>query len=266
VCRRCAYVALKPLDRLSLVINGKKDFPPLHLRRYVGPLRSFEMSGAEFMSYLRLIVNLQPDESLLDIGCGCGLMAIPLQEFLSRQARYEGLDVHEPSITWCRRHISSKHPNFKFRHIDVKSHAFNRRGRYAAEEFSFPYEDQAFDVILLKSVFTHMRPPAVDNYCRELSRLLSPKGRCLATFFLLNDRQKELAKTGGNKLHFNFGDDTWRYVYQNSPDSAVAYREDFVHSMLQKHGLSLRSPIIYGSWSGLSDGLSFQDMLLLQKQ
>jgi len=30
-------------------------------------LRSFEMSGAEFMSYLRLIVNLQPDESLLDI-------------------------------------------------------------------------------------------------------------------------------------------------------------------------------------------------------
>jgi hypothetical protein len=73
--RHLGLLALSPLDYLSRPLNNKTDFPPLHLRRYVGPLRSFESSGAEFMSYLRLLASLRPDERILDIGCGFGLMA-----------------------------------------------------------------------------------------------------------------------------------------------------------------------------------------------
>lgn len=71
--RTLAYLALAPLDYVSRIINGKGDFPPLHLRRHVGPLRTFEASGAEFMGYLRLLTGLQPNESILDIGCGLEL-------------------------------------------------------------------------------------------------------------------------------------------------------------------------------------------------
>lgn len=53
--RHLAYICLGPLDYVARIINGKGDFPPLHLRRYVGPLRTFEMSGAEFMAYLQLL-------------------------------------------------------------------------------------------------------------------------------------------------------------------------------------------------------------------
>ena len=41
------------LDYAVRALNCKADLPPLHLRRYVGPLGSFESSGAEFMGYLR---------------------------------------------------------------------------------------------------------------------------------------------------------------------------------------------------------------------
>lgn len=266
LCRKYAYIFLEPFDYVARVINNKKDFPPLYLRRYVGPLRSFEMSGAEFMVYLRLICKLQSPERVLDIGCGCGLMALFLLDYLDRQGSYIGVDIHKPSIEWCQRHIGRRHIQFTFRHIDVKNQTYNPGGQYAAEDYSFPFENHVFDVILLKSVFTHMRPPGVDNYFKEIARLLSNNGRCLVTFFLLNEKQENLAKKGVNKLHFKFGNEIWRYAYKNSPETAIAYREDYIMDLLPKHGLVVVEPIFYGTWSGRKDGVSYQDMLLIQKR
>ena len=135
--RNFVYLLLTPFDYACRLINGKADFPPLHLRRHVGPLRSFEASGAEFMSYLRLLVGLQPGERILDVGCGCGLMALYLKEYLDKQGSYVGVDLHGPSINWCRRRIGSEHKNFEFKHIDVQSMAYNPRGEVKGEVFHF---------------------------------------------------------------------------------------------------------------------------------
>lgn len=264
--RRWAHISLTPFDYLWRAINDKRELPPLYLRRHVGPLRSFETSGAEFMAYLRLLCRLQPMERVLDIGCGCGQMALQLLDYLNPQGLYVGLDVHRPSIMWCSRNIESRRANFKFQYMDVESDAYNPRGRHAADSFSFAFNDREFDVILLKSVLTHMRPQGVDNYLGEISRLLSKDGRCLATLFLMNEKQRRLAAEGLNQLDFAFGDDHCRWVYKHSPESAVAYEEDFVMELLEKHGLALKQPILYGSWSGLADGLSYQDILLLERQ
>lgn len=266
VTRQLAYICLEPLDYISRIINGKGDFPPLHLRRYVGPLRTFEMSGAEFMVYLKLLCKLQPTESVLDVGCGCGLMALHLGDYLGHEARYTGIDIHRPSIRWCRSHITAKHPNFTFALMDVRSHAYNPRGRSAAEDYSFEFGDREFNLVLLKSVFTHMRPAEVDNYIGEVSRILSDDGRCLMSFFLLNKEQAELARIGRNRLDFKHGKGVWRYVYPNSPESAIAFDERHVLEMLQSHGLELTEPVGYGSWTGRVDGLSYQDLLLVKKR
>ena len=105
-------------------------------------------------------------------------------------------------------------------------------------------------MILFKSVFTHLRPGEVENYLKEVSRLLKEDGRCLATFFLLNQEQELLAARGSNALKFNFGDEQWRYVYEHSPESACAYEENFILGLLKNHDLTLASPAYYGSWSG----------------
>jgi ubiquinone/menaquinone biosynthesis C-methylase UbiE len=186
--------ALAPLDYVSRLLTGKRELPPLHLRRYVGPLRSFESSGAEFMNYLRLIAGLQPHERILDIGCGCGQMALHLKDYLDENGSYVGVDIHRPSIDWCQKKIASRRSNFKFAHINVRNLTYNPAGIHPAETYRLPYEDGSFDVVLLKSVFTHMRPTEVSNYLREVARLLNANGRCLATFFLLNDEQAALAK------------------------------------------------------------------------
>ena len=264
--RHLTLLALWPLDYISRLINAKTDFPPLHLRRYVGPLRSFESSGAEFLSYLRLLAELRPSDRILDIGCGCGLMALFLEDYLDENGAYVGVDIHRPSIRWCQKEISYRRSNFQFAHIDVSNSTYNPKGKQRADVYEFQYSDGAFDVILLKSVFTHMRPSEVSNYLGQVSRLLTAKGRCLATFFMLNEEQARLAKNGRNALAFNYGEGEWRHLYEHSPESAIAYDESYVMQLLAEHGLALKDRIYYGRWSGRTGGLSFPDILLLEKQ
>src|SRR5215207_3304195 len=192
--RNAGLVALGPVDYLARAVKGKTDLPPLHLRRYVGPLRSFESSGAEFMGHLRTLAELRPEERVLDVGCGCGQIALHLEHYMDEKGSYVGVDIHRPSIDWCRKSIASRRPNFQFAHIDVRHLAYNPSGTQPAEAYRFPFEDGTFDLILLKSVFTHMRSPDVSNYLSEVARLLTSNGRCLATFFLLNEEQATLAR------------------------------------------------------------------------
>ena len=263
--RHYGYLALSPFDYLARAVNGKTGLPPLHLRRYVGPLRTFEASASEFMDYLRLRLGLRRADNILDIGCGCGLMALVLKDYLDEQGSYTGMDIHKPSIQWCVKNIGERYANFRFDHIDVTNHAFNPTGKHQAQDFVFPFDRRTFDVILVKSVFTHMRPAEVENYLREMSRILKPDGRCLVTFFLLNSEQARLEEEGTQELSFKFGNGPWRYVYPQRPESAVAYEESYIRVLLPKCGLILQEPIHYGSWSGRHDGLSFQDMMILRK-
>ena len=192
-------------------------------------------------------------------------MALRLKNFLNHDGRYVGVDIHAPSIKWCVKNIHSRHDNFRFARVDVGNAVFNPQGE-PVTEFRFPYNDGTFDVILVKSVFTHMRAAEVDHYLGEIARLLNHRGRCLATFFLLNEKQSELQQRGANQIDFEFGDDASRYAYKHSPESAVAHRESSVMELLAKHGLMLMRPVLYGTWSGLREGLSFQDMLLIQRR
>lgn len=254
---------LEPIDYIARVINGKRDFPPLRMRRYVGPLRSFESSGAEFGVYFKTICRVCPGDAILDIGCGCGLIVPHIAASLDRHSKYVGVDIHKPSIAWCQKNISKANPQFTFAHIDVKNDYYNPGGRVAPAEFEFPLPDGGSDVIVLKSVFTHMRPADVDNYLRGIRRLMSDNGRCLASFFLLNDAQRRLAAQGLNKQDFVFGDEGWRYSSEVSPEAAVAFSEESVIRLAAKNGLRIDS-FHYGSWSGRTDGLSFQDLVLLR--
>jgi SAM-dependent methyltransferase len=257
--RNAALVALGPLDYAVRALNCKADLPPLHLRRHVGPLGSFESSGVEFMGYLRSLASLRTDERVLDIGCGCGQMALHLKNYIDENGSYVGVDIHRPSINWCRQKIGRRRENFEFAHIDVRNLAYNPSAAQRAEAYVFPFADRSFDLILLKSVFTHMRPPEVSNYVSEVARLLKGDGRCLATFFLLNDEQAALP----NDLAFNYGEGEWRYVHEHSPESAVAYDESFVMQLIEKYGLVVEKKM-YGRWSGRDDGLSYQDILILR--
>jgi SAM-dependent methyltransferase len=204
--------------------------------------------------YRRLFVELgglTPDEAVLEPGCGTGRMAEPLTSYLSEAGSYDGFDVIEKAVRLCSEQISAGHPNFRFQHVDVFNRLYNPEGRIDPADLRFPYDDESFDFVLLTSVFTHMRPPEVRHYLDEIRRVLRPQGRCLATFFLLNERSIAAAGAGSASRRFEHQGDGFRYDYRDSPEAAVAYEEADVLGLLEHAGLDLCRPIRYGRWAGL---------------
>jgi SAM-dependent methyltransferase len=174
------------------------------------------------------------------------------------------MDIDPAAIRWCSAHITSRHPNFTFFCADLQNDHYNPSGRLSAAEYSFPLPDASFDMIHLRSVFTHMAPAGTSNYLREIARLLAPHGRCLATFFLFDKVHLALANRGlGIAAMFPFGEAEFRHTNAQVPEEVCAYRTDYVEELVTVSGLRLLQPPIYGRWAGRPEGLSGQDILLL---
>jgi SAM-dependent methyltransferase len=162
----------------------------------------------------------------------------------------KGFDVVPRAIEWCENNIASEHANFHFRHVDVCNRAYNPDGRLDPEEFEFPYPEEAFDFVFLTSVFTHMLPREMRHYLGQIHRVLRPQGRCLMTFFLLNEESLDSVRAGRTHRRFAFEGDGYLYDVAETPEAAVAHSEANVLESLEQAGFELHEPIRYGYWTG----------------
>jgi SAM-dependent methyltransferase len=227
-------------------------------------LEEFKANGEEFLRIYKDIVQLQQNERMLDVGCGIGRKTLPLTQYLNEQAVYQGIDITKAGIDWCRARITPRFPNFHFLQVDVYNKYYNPEGKCRASEYRFPFRDGTFDFVMLGSVFTHMLPADLENYLSEVRRVLAPKGRCLITFFLLNDESEQLIAAGRSTLDFEHVFDGYRIESIEKPELAIAFPEKWIRGLYGKHGLRIQR-VDHGSWCGRADHLSYQDLILATK-
>lgn len=261
IVRRIFYL---PIDLTNYFRSNKKELSPPKGMIFTGS-GDFEKQGKTFLKHFIDLGNIKSDHSVLDIGSGIGRMAIPLTKYLSGNGKYEGFDIVEKGIKWCRKNITKKFPNFNFTHIDLKNSLYNLSTVKNASGFKFPYENETFDFIFLTSVFTHMLPNDVENYLSEINRIIKNTGTCLATFFILNEEsEKHLESDSDFKFSFNKGN--FSLMNEKVPEANVAYNYEYLQGAIDKSGLRIKSKH-WGYWSGKlkSDSLDFQDILILEK-
>jgi SAM-dependent methyltransferase len=244
--RTASYQMLAPFEQLLGIAN--QDNPPWYLKRVVGDPRNF-WQGEVFASFL-IGLGLKSNQDVVDIGCGCGSIAIPLIRFIGGGGTYVGLDIYAPAIAWCSQNITPRHPNSRFVHVDVNNPVYTSGGASAAET-RLPLPNASADLVFLRSVFTHMNPDEIGGYLRDIGRVLRPDGRCVATFFLLNPEQEKLESEGRGSIPFKFGKDGWRYQFESSPYTACAQDEAMISHIARDAGLSITT-VLYGRWSGRS--------------
>jgi len=260
--RTAFYRALEPFDMAFRRMNRLSGYPPIALRRHVGHLGTLDGTGAEFAAYLKLIAGLKPSDSILDLGCGCGLLELGLLKS-GWQGKLLGVDIHRPSIRWCQKHITPGVPSFTFEHADICNEAYWPHGRLTAQQYFDTLAGRKFDVVVAKSLFTHMLPGETEVYLKSMSGLLKPAGRIFMTFFLMNDEYRRQEKTGRPSIRFvrQPADAAYAVKRTDAPTASVAYEEGHIMKLMASAGLH-RQAVHYGFWAGNEGGLSYQDILL----
>jgi len=255
--RRLIYL---PADLLDTVLGRRQELVPPRGLLGVGA-GDFKATGEQFLVFLRQHCGLTPASRVLDFGCGIGRMAVPMTRFLEH-GTYDGIDVSAADMSWCRRHISRKYPNFRFHTSEVHHREYNPGGTSSALDDRLPFADGSFDVVLASSLFTHLLAAETEHYLGEVSRVLAGGGAALVSFFLLNEESRALiaAEACGFRFATSVGD---AYLHDvRNPEGAVAYDEPFILDLFRRHRLAVGEPLLYGCWCCRERFTSYQDIVV----
>ncbi|HTU92755.1 MAG TPA: class I SAM-dependent methyltransferase [Gemmataceae bacterium] len=174
VLRRLASRAARGLRRLTgrqADIDYRRWYSTWDLQRdywtIVGPATKEEYHRLSIVKLQLLIdLGLTPDSRIFDVGCGTGLLAAALHDFLGERGLYAGADISSEAIGFCRSRFPR--PNFSF---------------HVSEMTQLPALTERFDFIVFYSVFTHTYPQETALLLREASRLLADGGIIFADVF-----------------------------------------------------------------------------------
>jgi SAM-dependent methyltransferase len=243
-----------PFDRLWLLATGRAHLPPLWLRRHTGPVSAFERAARETADFLDGLDLFAGARCVLDVGCGAGAMVGEIGRRLPADGRYVGLDVHAPSIRWCRRRWAGN-PRFRFDLVPIASPYGSATGAPTAS-YRFPLADAEADLVLAKSVFTHLLEADARHYLAETRRVLQPGRAAVVTAFLFDPKDSAVRRA----FPFAAGDGL-RVRSRARPTAAVAWEKSRFVRLVENAGLRLQwhSP---GYYPG-REFLRAQDVLLL---
>jgi SAM-dependent methyltransferase len=160
--RAAAAALMEPLT----VPPCSQPLPPADLVRRVSgttDLASFDVSGHTDIHALEAALGapFRRHDRILDFGCGCGRL---LRRLLDRApgSRIVGCDTDADAVAWVRATLG------------VDAVATDARP-------PLPFADDAFDLVIGYSVFTHLSEEYQDAWLAELSRVLAPGGAALLT-------------------------------------------------------------------------------------
>jgi ubiquinone/menaquinone biosynthesis C-methylase UbiE len=223
----------------------------------------YAAAGRNVLGMLRAQGGLQPNDRVLDIGCGNGRVSWPLAEVLGPDGGYVGFDVSRAAIRYCRRRISPVRPDFAFHHLDIRNGIYNPKGRIEEVDTRFPCADQSVTLAFATSVLTHLPWPTIQRYLAETHRVLAPGGRALLTAFVLTPQVRAWAAEGRTRVPLQpYGeamtsDPHW-------PENAMAYDETAFRAAADAAGLELTA-VLAGQWRPEPQFAGGQDLLILRR-
>jgi len=267
---RNIYTAFIKEIRMAKTFNFRGYEIPVDLMMLTGGgPDTFEVISNAHIDNLKKHVGVDAGQSVIEIGCGIGRDAIPLIDVLGPSGTYLGVDIIQPSIDWCQKHIAAKNKNFTFCHFDVRDQLHNSSGKTLTRDITLPVQDESIDRVVLQSVFTHMFPYDIKHYLKEFERVLKKGGLIYATVFLYNDNILDSARrTNLTPFNLRFEYELIDGVRLNDPvypTGAVAFTDKFIDGLLDGSGL-FKVRTLNGAWSGYyNEPHDGQDVLILCK-
>jgi ubiquinone/menaquinone biosynthesis C-methylase UbiE len=121
-------------------------------------------------------VQLEPGESVLDVGCGTGTLAIAAKRQVGTTGTVYGVDASPEMLARAEKKARAAGAGVVFKQA------------YAQK---LPFSDGQFDVVLATVMLHHLPGTAREELAVEMRRVLKPGGRVLAIDFGGADRKKK---------------------------------------------------------------------------
>ena len=212
-------------------LNFNNIVLPAKYLRYCGNKfkdNKFFLSSA-FKEANRLVKHfgLNINSCVLDVGCGVGRLPIGIFNQIGEIKKYIGIDVSARAIRWCQNYLNRKHPNFRFKYINIENQRYNPHGKKIDKKFSLPFDDSEFDIIYLYSVFSHMTIVDIKLYLKEFRRLLEPSGKIFLTAFV---------EDGVPNMNINPTD--YKMMW-DGPLHCVRYEKKYFESVLKDYNFKI---------------------------
>lgn len=162
---------------------------------------------------ISLLPQLQPQASVLDLGCGNGVLLTALPEVID----YTGLDISPVLLTEAQK----SHPKAKFIQADInQADAWQGLGQY--------------NFIAALAVFHHILDPKKQfNLLSQIKAHLKPNGTVLISVWNLNRSKFDLFRTGSKTFSIPFHGGPKRDFYAFDQDELPALAKQAGFSRLE---------------------------------
>lgn len=261
---RFVWNAASDLKDLPGRISRDAPPQPWRLMHNVGG-GDYHRTGHYFAEKIARTTGLQPDWSVLDIGCGTGRIGAPLIQRLGQGGSYTGFDLSASAIRWAQKHVSPGAALVQFIRADLSNTEYNRGGETRASSYVFPAETGSMDLCIAISLFTHLKSEDAQRYLQECARVLRPGGKVFLTAFVMSEDAKQRLKEGRSRMAFEPLDDATYTTDLKTPEHAIAFEHAHFYEWIDAAGLALMAPIEPGIWSDNAGRGDLQDLVLLQK-
>ena len=121
-----------------------------------------------FREKMLRLAHLRPGESVLDVGCGTGTLAITAKRQVGPTGAVWGLDASPEMIARAEKKARRAGIDVVFKNAFAQS---------------LPFPDAQFDVVLITIMLHHLPKRARQELAGEIQRVLKPGGRVLAVDF-----------------------------------------------------------------------------------
>lgn len=257
------------LDEIIASIKSDGPLPPEDFMQIIGSYNTEHFVGNMKMFALEILTRCKASQnsSILDIGCGCGRLALPLSHYLNADGSYIGIDVWDEGIKWCKDNISIRHDNFIFFAVPSENnYYFVDQGTSIKNNYRLEcVPDNSVDITFAISVFTHLRHADAFTYLKEIGQKLKSDGVAYLTCFII-DRYffKYIEATGNHSLVKESMEDPECFYAYSKQDFFAGFSMGVWNAMLKESGLRA---ICYetGSWAEKPGSRVYQDTFIVAK-
>lgn len=135
-----------------------------------------------FREFTADLIAVAPGESVLDLGCGPGELAMALARRVGPNGRVAGIDLSKALVAGARRKAKRAGLAIDYRVASVEQ---------------LPFADASVDVVVSSLVMHHLAPEVLARAVREIRRVLKPGGRV----FVIDFQSLAQAGTGHAPAH-----------------------------------------------------------------